>query len=848
MMPAQPPGSRAADIARAPAVAPTDVGAEPGGPLQLRHAGGPEILAGRYRIIRELGTGGMGMVDLAHDMRLDRHVAIKRVRDLWLEDAEARRRLLREGRALAGLSHPSIAGVQDVIDTSPPALVMEYVEGEPLSEWIQVPRAPSDVVAVIRQVAEAVAYAHAKGVVHCDLKPRNVLVTPDTRAKVVDFGIALVLSRLTTTVVGDTTRRPAFTPKFAAPEVVRGATPSPAADVFSMGVLIDDVLAVDAPPGHPWPRGVMTTLRGVALRARSDAPEDRFPDGAALLAMLPAAPPTRGSRRHYWWTRIATATIAIPTCLSLMGDTDASLRAAVLGPRVLAVTTRVDEASAGTMSAAAADILRRALGPLEKSRLVAGEVPPLTSDMSALVEALRFEGLTHVLVPTVSPIGPDVKVSVALLRARDGTVLVTATRTGSPDELETLTRNVADELREWLGEAKRQQPASLPQLSVRSAAEYSEARRYLERPDRANVLTHARSLLESVTRRDATYAPAFAELSRVLILQYDERPDPVLLVQARNAADRAILLQPTLPEARVALANVFTATGRPADANAELQRAIAADPGNEQALRLLARNEAEQGHVEEGIAILRKLIGLRESWVNYRALGTLYWDDGRNEEALGHFRQLTHLQPDNPWGYQMLGTAHLQLGQVDDAVSAFERSIAIRPTARALTNLATIHYSRNDMAVAERLYAEAARLDPADPVLHRNLGDAQLARGRRPDARATYARAVAAAEALLAVNDTDVQARGNAAYSAARQGACEVAMRHAAALEPQAGRRRAPLANLANAYAICEQFPQARGALQRLVGGGARPEAYLERDVLDQLRRRSEFVPLLAAK
>ena len=224
----------------------------------------------------------------------------------------------------------------------------------------------------------------------------------------------------------------------------------------------------------------------------------------------------------------------------------------------------------------------------------------------------------------------------------------------------------------------------------------------------------------------------------------------------------------------------------------------------------------------------------------------MYFNDGRNKEALEHFRALVELQPDNPWGFQMLGSAHHVLGQHDEAVKAYQQSLRLRPTASALTNLATVHYQRNDLAEAERRYAEAAALEPGDPVFHRNLADVQLLRGRHADARATYGRALLAAEALLAVDANDVRARGNATYAAARQGGCDVALPHAAQLETEAGRQVPALANLANAYALCGRYSEARAALERLKAQGSTPGDYLERDVLNQLRQRSEFAALLS--
>ena len=300
----------------------------------------PEILLGRYRIVRTIGRGGMGRVELAQDLVLDCLVAVKRLKNVWLEDAEARQRLLREGRALAVLDHPSIARVRDVLETSPPALVMDYVEGVPLDTWAETIHPATQVLDVLTQVAEAVAYAHDKDVVHCDIKPTNVLVTRKGRVKVIDFGISLVLSRASTTEVDDSTRAVACTPKYAAPEALRGSTPTPASDVYSLGKLIEDVLEICRSEGHPLPGALVDTLQGVALRARSEAPGDRYQSGEALLHALSSTEHAATSRAANWRALVSTVLLVGVGCISLVGDS--STRAVAASIPVLAVVARVD--------------------------------------------------------------------------------------------------------------------------------------------------------------------------------------------------------------------------------------------------------------------------------------------------------------------------------------------------------------------------------------------------------------------------------------------------------------------------------------------------------------------------
>ena len=195
-----------------------DVGVEPGSAI------------GPYRIVRPLGHGGMGMVYLAEraDGQFEQTVAIKVIRH-GRDSAAVHRRFLAERQILARLQHPNIARLIDggLTSSGQPWLAMDYVDGAPLLDWCDTRRLPvNERLDVFEQVAEAVRYAHQNLVVHRDLKPSNILVTEDKQAKLLDFGIAKVLTpaRADDSAAGlpPTETGVLLTPEYAAPELVRG--------------------------------------------------------------------------------------------------------------------------------------------------------------------------------------------------------------------------------------------------------------------------------------------------------------------------------------------------------------------------------------------------------------------------------------------------------------------------------------------------------------------------------------------------------------------------------------------------------------------------------------------------
>lgn len=263
----------------------------------------PMVLAGRYELERLLGRGGMAEVHLGRDILLDRRVAVKLLS--WGSDDDGRvQRLRREARAAASLDHPHVVAVHD-IGLSPQAVfvVMEYLEGESLRELLaREGRLPADrAVAVTAQVCDALEAVHQRGVVHRDVTPANIMICPDGRAKVMDFGIARLGADASVTATGLVIGTPAY----MSPEQVRSQAVDARSDVYSLGCCLFHQLAgrppfvgsdpvalayqhVKEPPPSPIDLrpDVAPELATVVLRAIAKRPEDRYQSAAELRAAL----------------------------------------------------------------------------------------------------------------------------------------------------------------------------------------------------------------------------------------------------------------------------------------------------------------------------------------------------------------------------------------------------------------------------------------------------------------------------------------------------------------------------------------------------------------------------------
>lgn len=206
------------------------------------------ILNDRYRLIEQIGSGGMAVLYKAQDIELGRVVAAKVLRPSLVGDPEFLVRFKREARAAANLSHPNIVTVHDVGQDGPNThfIVMEYVPGQNLKQLIRAQGAfeVDAALAIIIEVCKGVGYAHRSGLVHCDIKPQNILVTPDNRIKVADFGIARALTVTQTEEVEDTVWG---SPHYFSPEQATGESPTPSSDVYSIGIVMFELLTGQLP-------------------------------------------------------------------------------------------------------------------------------------------------------------------------------------------------------------------------------------------------------------------------------------------------------------------------------------------------------------------------------------------------------------------------------------------------------------------------------------------------------------------------------------------------------------------------------------------------------------------------
>ena len=622
---------------------------------------------GPYRIVRKLGEGGMGVVYAAEDERLHRAVAIKTIRDAG--DSAARDRFMREARAAASLSHPNVCQLFDIGDTEgTPFLVMELLDGESLAERLGRGTLPlPEAIRITLAILTALDALHGRGFVHRDLKPSNVFLT-GYGVKLLDFGLARELQtpKLSS---DDTTMQHGSsppltlsgmivgTPRYMAPEQILGGVVDPRTDLFSVAVLLYEMIA-GAPPfvsdnpmqlfhalayEHPpnlAGSAAISAVNRVIHRAMAKKQEDRYQNAAAMAQDL----------RETTLISDASSSVVAHKVTRLI----------VLPFRMLRPDAEIDFL-AQAMPEAITTSLAAIRSIIIRSPMAAAKFAGDGFDLKRLATEADVD---VAVTGTLLRAGEQIRVTAQLVEVPGGTVLSSVssqtTMSGIFDLQDALTQRIIDSLQ--LPRAEQSSVSMRRDVPATPLAHeyYLRASQQGESPAAWVV---ARDLYQRSVEEDAQYAPAWARLSRIYLLlgKFVGQTDTNYAL-AESAARRALEINPDLPIAHQIYAHLEVSTGRARDAMLRLLDRVARGSNDPNVFAGLVTSLRFCGLLEESCAAHEQAREL-DPTISTSAAHS-YWMLGRYDDALAA------VDPNRDIGDAAM--IYESMGRIDEALAVFD--------------------------------------------------------------------------------------------------------------------------------------------------------------------------------
>jgi tetratricopeptide (TPR) repeat protein/tRNA A-37 threonylcarbamoyl transferase component Bud32 len=840
---------------------------------------------GHYRVLDQIGAGGMGIVYRAHDLQLDRNVALKFLPPGTLKDVSARSRFRKEALALARLNHPNVAIVyefatQEGVDF----LVTEYIPGLPLDTKLSAgPLSQPEALDLGLQLAQGLEAAHEQGIVHRDLKPGNLRITPKGQLKILDFGLAKLSEKATAAGLTETlTREQSFsgTLPYMSPEQVRGQAVDGRSDIWSAGAvlyemltgqrpfpekhppqLVDDILHQPVRAPSSLNAQITPAMESIILKALDKDPELRYQSARELRVdlsrLLPSATgsssgmvlaPRPVPARQMKHVIAAIVGVAVLVVVGRLLWLRSSAPPGLHRPRILAVlpfrALSGDDATSALGTGMTETLTARLAQASDRNSLQlvsTGEVE--AQGIKSAEQARKEFGADLVLQGSLQQAGSQLRINCSLVDAITHRQLGARSITAPVGDIFELEDRVVNEALTILsGEMALTQHTNLqtrPDTKPEAYQHYLRGLGYLQEYHKPENIQGAIGEFDFALKIDLNYARAYAGMGEAYWLGFRESNNTNDWIgKAAENCRKALALTPDIAEGHSCLGNVFNSQGKYRDAVDEFKKAVALDRSGDEPLRGVADAYEKLGDIASAESAYQQAIALRpQYWGGYNALGAFYFRQSRYPDAVRTVRRVIELAPENFQGYFNLGGVLLAQGQYSEAIAVLQRSIQIRPTLEAYSNLGGAYFALRKFADAAQMYQQGLSLDDRDSVIWGNLGDALYwTPGRRADAGSAYRNAISRATAKLQVNPRDGNLLALRATYHAMVGDRPVAssdLQRALELAPADADVRFRAALVHNHFGELEET---LSALEKAVAAGYPPSAIRDTPDFDALR------------
>jgi tetratricopeptide (TPR) repeat protein len=729
-----------------------------------------DLLDGRFRIVREIAQGGMGIVYEAVDEKLERRIAIKCAKIGFGN------RLPPEVRHASEISHPNVCKIFEIHTVSTARgeidfITMEFLDGETLGERLRRGRLPQEQARVIaRQLSAGLAEAHRNRVIHGDLKSSNIILTlaPDggVRAVITDFGLARRPSAQLTTAQSGTR---GGTPDYMAPELWKSEKASTASDVYALGVTLCELASGRKPFDAQFlpqdgqalkPPLLHTEWDRILVRCLDPDPARRFRDGTEVAeAFAPS------SSRRWILAAAAAAVLAVATgVVTYLG---------AAGPRESWKLAMLPVESGAQIKDTAERLSRDAAAQL--ARLTGGSVARLNIAPFDLIERRRIDttekagaaiGATHVLHATlVQRDDGKLVVRAVLTDARTGVKGKEWTAEYTPGELRYAPVALAGMVTSQLS-----LPPPVVAATVNSAAarDYWNGLWYLRRN---STIDSALPLLARAVSEDSDSPLTYAALAEAQQWKYFLTKEVAWLERAKESEREAQRRNPDVAQVHRVAGLLGFRQGLYEFAAAECLRAIALDPNDGEAHKVLGQAFEATNRLDEALAEFRKAVEADPQDVrNHQQLAAFYYARADYTAALPHLQKEVDLAPGEAITHYALGTDYSMLGRLPEAEYELRLAIRLGETPPALHTLGVVLMEEGKYPDAEASILRALSLGPEQIIWRMNLGTVYRLMNRTAESEQAYRRALELAEKEIAQDPGDGRTRSHLAFVCARLG------------------------------------------------------------------------------
>ncbi len=813
-------------------------------------------LISRYCITGPLGKGGMGVVYIAEDLRLGRPVALKFLPEDAL-DSSGRNRFLNEARAAAQVRHPNICPIYDIEDIDGRCFIaMALIDGETLAKHIK--RGPlklSQVLDIGRQIAAGLAAAHTVGVVHRDIKSNNIMLDSHGHVSILDFGLALRGGEERLTVVG----RAIGTPAYMSPEQLRAEEIDSRSDIWAVGVVLHEMATGKLPRRDGTDLPLPDGLSQIVAKALEQNPDKRWQSAKDLSAALDRLdrnsqthtfdrlPTGAAAKKRSWWPLaiVGAALLGVigwgVSRLPLQKPEIPVPAAAIPAVRRVAILPlKANGDSAQVVSDALIEVWADAIGN-SNDKIWAVPVSEIrTRKLVSVQEARRAYGVELAVSGSADMVGKDVKLVIQLIDTATLKPVGERTLLYSPSRAIKSRDSAVNAVLQLLS-----LPAKSPRPTKEDAGAYGaylEGRGLMARFDKGGYIERAITSFKSAVEHDPNFALAYAALGEAYWVKSREgSADAAAVALALQNARRAVALDASLAVAHVKLGEILGATGKHAEAIAELRHALELSPGNAEAHLELADIYDNQGLFAEAERSYHASVDARPTnWLGPYTLALFLEKQGRLAECKVALAQAASFAPENETIIRQIGRIYRTEGRYADAVVEFQRALAITPTARTYNSLAMTYYYQRQFKKAVVALESAIDLDSQGHQYWGNYGAAcRLSPEDKDKAIPALRKAVQLAEKRLALTPTRYSAMADLAEYHSRLGEGSLALREIERIPLSA---RPPLAGrIITAFELSGKRSQAIAAFKAYYNGEIMLREILDEPILDPLKADPAF-------